>query len=88
MNKETEDAFKTLGSLVTEGFTIINNQLDKVESRLDKVDGRLDKVDGRLDKIESDLHYIRNDTKTIPDLFKLIKEQDEDISILKAHTRQ
>lgn len=74
MDIEPENAFKVLGSLVTEGFTIINKRLDKVESQLDKV--------------ESELHYIRNDTNTIPELFKLIKEQDEDINTLKAHIQQ
>ncbi len=79
MDKETQDAFKTLGGLVTEGFKNTATKQDIVT-----VNNRLDKVESRLDKIESDLHYIHNDTKTIPDLFNLIKEQDADLETLKA----
>lgn len=86
MDNETQDAFKTLGSLVTEGFTTIQQDM-ATKQDIATVNKRLDKVERRLDKVESDLHYIRNDTKTIPDLFNLIKEQDEDISTLKTHTQ-
>ena len=79
MDKETQDAFKTLGSLVTEGFKHTATKQD-----ITTVNNRLDKVENRLEKIESDIHYIHNDTKTIPDLFNLIKEQDKDISTLKV----
>ena len=79
MDKETQDAFKALGGLVTEGFKHTATKQD-----IATVNNRFDKVENRLEKIESDIHYIHNDTKTIPDLFNLIKEQDEDISTLKV----
>ena len=87
MDKETQDVFKTLGSLVTEGFTAIRQDM-ATKQDMTTINNRLDKVGSRLDKIESDLHHIHNDTKTIPDLFNLIKEQDEDIGTLKTHPQQ
>ena len=100
MDKETQDAFKTMGNLITKGFMATQQEfkairqdmagmatkqdIKDIRQDMAGIDGRLDKVENRLDKIESDLHYIHNDTKTIPDLFNLIKEQAEEISTLKV----
>ena len=84
MDKETQDAFQTMGNLVTEGFNVIHNRLNSVDDKLNNMDTRLNNIDGRLHiletavtKIKSDIHYMQNDIKTIPDLFNLVKEHEE-----------
>ena len=79
MDKETQEAFKTLGGLVTEGFkhTATKQELEPIREDIAE-------MKNDIARIKSDIHYIHNDTKTIPDLFNLIKEQDEDIEAIKA----
>ncbi len=84
MDKETENAFKTMGKLVTDGFTASQHEFRKIHGRLDNMEGDMTAMKADIQDVKNDIHYIQNDTKTIPDLFNLIKEQDKDIEALKA----
>ncbi len=88
MDKETRDAFKAMGKLVTDGFKANQQEFTAIRkdmaTNLEPINADIQDMKADIAKIKSDIHYIHNDTKTIPDLFNLIKEQDKDIEALKV----
>ena len=75
MDKETQDAFKTLGGLVTEGFKDVATKQDIKLIRQDMA-----KMNNRLDKIEDDTTIIEKDIKQLDDKVRnIVKEEVQDI---------
>ncbi|MBF0560725.1 MAG: hypothetical protein HQL37_01665 [Alphaproteobacteria bacterium] len=51
MSKENDE----LRHLIEQGFALVHNRLDKIDTRLDKMDARFDQMDARLDKMDARL---------------------------------
>ena len=62
----------------------MNENPQTIEELSDRIDNHFAAISQRLDKIEGDTHHIQNDTKTIPDIFKPVKEYASDIETLRA----
>ena len=75
MDKETEDAFKNLGSLINNSFGKMDGRLNNMESRLNNMESRLNNMDGRLNNMPTKVEMKTIIHAEVKDIREAIEER-------------